>query len=69
MCVPAQDPSGNRISQWVDVKPRQGIVDLSWPLASEAALGTYTINLDKDLHPYLKATFTVEEYGETGKGA
>ncbi|XP_067387062.1 alpha-2-macroglobulin-like protein 1 [Emydura macquarii macquarii] len=60
--VVLQDPSGNRISQWVDVKPRQGIVDLSWPLASEAALGTYTINLDKDLHPYLEATFTVEEY-------
>uniref|UniRef100_A0A803TK12 Alpha-2-macroglobulin-like protein 1 n=1 Tax=Anolis carolinensis TaxID=28377 RepID=A0A803TK12_ANOCA len=39
------DPSGNRIGQWVDVKPHHGIVDLSFPLASEAILGTYTIKI------------------------
>lgn len=63
MCVPAQDPNGNRISQWVDVKPRQGIVDLSFPLASEAAMGKYTIKVDKDMPRGLEATFKVEEYG------
>nr|XP_006120000.1 alpha-2-macroglobulin-like protein 1 [Pelodiscus sinensis] len=57
-----QDPNGNRISQWVDVKPRQGIVDLSFPLASEAALGKYTIKADKDVPQRLETTFTVEEY-------
>ncbi|NXS87567.1 A2ML1 protein, partial [Erpornis zantholeuca] len=52
-----KDPSGNRIAQWQDVTPRQGIVDLSLPLASEPALGTYTISVEgKSL------SFSVEEY-------
>ncbi|CAM4459798.1 unnamed protein product, partial [Caretta caretta] len=57
-----QDPKGNWISQWVDVKPRQGIVDLSFPLASEAAMGKYTIKVDKDMPRGLEATFKMEEY-------
>ncbi|XP_053896163.1 alpha-2-macroglobulin-like protein 1 [Malaclemys terrapin pileata] len=57
-----QDPHGNRISQWVDVKPRQGIVDLSFPLASEAATGKYQIKVGKDMPRGLEATFKVEEY-------
>nr|XP_054505358.1 alpha-2-macroglobulin-like protein 1 [Agelaius phoeniceus] len=52
-----QDPSGNRIAQWRDLSPRQGIVDLSLPLASEPALGTYTISVGSKSH-----TFSVEEY-------
>ncbi|NWY36389.1 A2ML1 protein, partial [Sylvia atricapilla] len=55
--VPEQDPSGNRIAQWREVAPRQGIVDLSLPLASEPALGTYTINVEGKSH-----SFSVEEY-------
>ncbi|NWW36219.1 A2ML1 protein, partial [Panurus biarmicus] len=55
--VPAQDPSGNRIAQWREVTPRQGIVDLSLPLASEPALGTYTISVEGKRH-----SFSVEEY-------
>ncbi|NXO70635.1 A2ML1 protein, partial [Phainopepla nitens] len=55
--VPAQDPSGNRIAQWREVTPRQGIVDLSLPLASEPALGTYTISVEGKSH-----SFSVEEY-------
>ncbi|CAM2097443.1 unnamed protein product [Caretta caretta] len=54
--------AGNWISQWVDVKPRQGIVDLSFPLASEAAMGKYTIKVDKDMPRGLEATFKMEEY-------
>ncbi|NXG17230.1 A2ML1 protein, partial [Grallaria varia] len=54
-CV--QDPSGNRIAQWRDVIPRQGIVDLSLPLAAEPALGTYTIHVESKTH-----SFSVEEY-------
>ncbi|KAL9823765.1 alpha-2-macroglobulin-like protein 1 [Geothlypis trichas] len=52
-----QDPSGNRIAQWRELSPRQGIVDLSLPLASEPALGTYTISVGRKSH-----SFSVEEY-------
>ncbi|NWS36404.1 A2ML1 protein, partial [Polioptila caerulea] len=52
-----KDPSGNRIAQWWGVTPRQGIVDLSLPLASEPALGTYTISVEGKSH-----SFSVEEY-------
>uniref|UniRef100_A0A8C3G028 A2ML1 protein n=1 Tax=Chrysemys picta bellii TaxID=8478 RepID=A0A8C3G028_CHRPI len=53
-----QDPSGNRIAQWRDVTPQQGIVDLSLPLSAEPALGTYTIEVQGTRH-----SFSVEEYG------
>ncbi|XP_015741014.1 alpha-2-macroglobulin-like protein 1 [Coturnix japonica] len=52
-----KDPRGNRIAQWRDVSPQQGIVDLSLPLAAEPALGTYTIHVERKTH-----SFTVEEY-------
>ncbi|XP_050183736.1 LOW QUALITY PROTEIN: alpha-2-macroglobulin-like protein 1 [Myiozetetes cayanensis] len=52
-----EDPSGNRIAQWREVSPRQGIVDLSLPLAAEPALGTYTIHVEGKTH-----SFSVEEY-------
>ncbi|XP_074757977.1 alpha-2-macroglobulin-like protein 1 [Athene noctua] len=38
-----QDPGYNRIAEWLNVKSRHGIVDLSFPLASEAPLGRYAI--------------------------
>ncbi|KGL92311.1 Alpha-2-macroglobulin-like 1, partial [Charadrius vociferus] len=52
-----KDPSGNRIAQWQEVSPRQGIVDLSLPLAAEPALGTYVIEVEGKRH-----SFSVEEY-------
>ncbi|XP_042688696.1 alpha-2-macroglobulin-like protein 1 [Centrocercus urophasianus] len=52
-----KDPRGNRIAQWRDVSPQQGIVDLSLPLAAEPALGTYTIHVERKTH-----SFSVEEY-------
>ncbi|XP_010283365.1 PREDICTED: LOW QUALITY PROTEIN: alpha-2-macroglobulin-like protein 1 [Phaethon lepturus] len=52
-----KDPSGNRIAQWREVSPRQGIVDLSLPLAAEPALGTYLIEVEGKSH-----SFSVEEY-------
>uniref|UniRef100_A0A8B9MDP0 A2ML1 protein n=1 Tax=Accipiter nisus TaxID=211598 RepID=A0A8B9MDP0_9AVES len=52
-----EDPSGNRIAQWREVSPRQGIVDLSLPLAAEPALGTYIIEVEGKSH-----SFSVEEY-------
>ncbi|KAH1174289.1 hypothetical protein KIL84_002433, partial [Mauremys mutica] len=52
-----KDPSGNRIAQWRDVTPQQGIVDLSLPLSAEPALGTYAIAVQGTRH-----SFSVEEY-------
>uniref|UniRef100_A0A8C0BJ74 Alpha-2-macroglobulin-like protein 1 n=1 Tax=Buteo japonicus TaxID=224669 RepID=A0A8C0BJ74_9AVES len=52
---------GNRIAQWREVSPRQGIVDLSLPLAAEPALGTYIIQVEGKSH-----SFSVEEYGTWG---
>ncbi|XP_039911176.1 alpha-2-macroglobulin-like protein 1 [Hirundo rustica] len=54
-----QDPEYNRIAEWLDVKSNHGIVDLSFPLASEASLGKYTISVQKDM---AQKTFSVEEY-------
>ncbi|NWT73793.1 A2ML1 protein, partial [Prunella himalayana] len=51
------DPKGNRIAQWLDVRPVGGIVDLSFPLAAGAPLGEYTIRM-----PGLTRSFRVEEY-------
>ncbi|KAM6290379.1 alpha-2-macroglobulin-like protein 1 [Porphyrio hochstetteri] len=54
-----QDPEHNRIAEWLNVKSRHGIVDLSFPLASEAALGEYTISVQQDM---AQKTFKVDEY-------
>ncbi|NXH48821.1 A2ML1 protein, partial [Dicaeum eximium] len=54
-----EDPEHNRIAEWVNVKSNHGIVDLSFPLASEASLGEYTISVQQDM---AKKTFRVEEY-------
>ncbi|NXT25664.1 A2ML1 protein, partial [Syrrhaptes paradoxus] len=53
-----QDPNQNRIGQWLDVRPKQGIADLSFQLAPELSLGTYTISV---LNPKVSSTFKVEE--------
>ncbi|XP_029436364.1 alpha-2-macroglobulin-like protein 1 isoform X2 [Rhinatrema bivittatum] len=55
--VELQDPNNNRIAQWVNVIPRQGIAALSYQLSSEPALGHYTIKVGK-----YSSTFSVEEY-------
>ncbi|KFV51025.1 Alpha-2-macroglobulin-like 1, partial [Tyto alba] len=55
--VELKDPKGNRIAQWLNATPVGGIVDLSFPLASEAPVGEYTIKMPDRTH-----TFRVEEY-------
>uniref|UniRef100_A0A8C3B962 Alpha-2-macroglobulin-like protein 1 n=1 Tax=Cairina moschata TaxID=8855 RepID=A0A8C3B962_CAIMO len=57
--VEIQDPNQNRIGQWLDVRPKQGIADLSFQLATELSLGTYTINV---VNPKVSSTFKVEEH-------
>nr|XP_010301997.1 PREDICTED: alpha-2-macroglobulin-like protein 1 [Balearica regulorum gibbericeps] len=56
--VEVQDPNHNRIGQWLDVRPKQGIADLSFQLAAELSLGTYTISVE---NPKVSSTFKVEE--------
>ncbi|KAM6418117.1 alpha-2-macroglobulin-like protein 1 [Pluvialis apricaria] len=56
--VEVQDPNQNRIGQWLDVKPKQGIADLSFQLATKLSLGTYTISVAS---PKASSTFKVEE--------
>ncbi|XP_032302727.1 alpha-2-macroglobulin-like protein 1 isoform X5 [Coturnix japonica] len=54
-----QDPKNNRIEQWLDVVPQEGIADLSFQLSDEPLLGTYVINVtNRKIH----GSFTVEEY-------
>ncbi|XP_051059496.1 alpha-2-macroglobulin-like protein 1 [Phodopus roborovskii] len=57
--VELQDPNNNRIAQWLEVAPQQGIVDLSFQLAPEATLGTYTVTVAEGK---TFGTFSVEEY-------
>ncbi|XP_054998741.1 LOW QUALITY PROTEIN: alpha-2-macroglobulin-like protein 1 [Sorex araneus] len=57
--VELQDPNSNRIAQWLDVVPEQGIVDLSFQLAPETTLGTYTVAVAEGK---TFGTFSVEEY-------
>ncbi|XP_010216078.1 PREDICTED: alpha-2-macroglobulin-like protein 1 [Tinamus guttatus] len=53
-----EDPEHNRIAEWQNVKSKHGIVDLSFPLASEAAIGQYTISV----RGRIEKRFRVEEY-------
>ncbi|XP_023389698.1 alpha-2-macroglobulin-like protein 1 [Pteropus vampyrus] len=57
--VELQDPNNNRIAQWLEVVPEQGIVELSFQLAPEATLGTYTVAVAEGK---TFGTFNVEEY-------
>ncbi|OWK54538.1 Alpha-2-macroglobulin-like protein 1, partial [Lonchura striata] len=57
-----QDPNQNRIGQWLDVRPKQGIADLSFQLADELSLGTYTISAQSFRSSSVQSsTFKVEE--------
>lgn len=59
-----QDPNNNRIGQWLDVAPQEGIADLYFQLAAESPLGTYIISVAKEK---AHSSFSVEEYGTTGE--
>lgn len=60
-----QDPNQNRIGQWLDVRPKQGIADLSFQLADELSLGTYTISAQSFRSSSVQSsTFKVEERGK-----
>ncbi|XP_014795548.1 PREDICTED: alpha-2-macroglobulin-like protein 1 [Calidris pugnax] len=54
-----QDPKNNRIEQWLNVVPKDGIADLSFQLSDEPLLGTYVINVT---NAQAYGSFSVEEY-------
>ncbi|XP_010179777.1 PREDICTED: alpha-2-macroglobulin-like protein 1 [Mesitornis unicolor] len=54
-----QDPKNNRIEQWLDVVPQDGIADLSFQLSDEPLLGMYIINVT---NAKAYGSFSVEEY-------
>ncbi|XP_065555353.1 alpha-2-macroglobulin-like protein 1 isoform X2 [Lathamus discolor] len=56
--VVVQDPNENPVAEWQEVSPQQGIVDLSFSLGAEPALGTYTITMEASFHQ-----FTVKDSG------
>ncbi|NWZ31147.1 A2ML1 protein, partial [Asarcornis scutulata] len=53
------DPNNNRIEQWLNVVPQDGIADLSFQLSDEPLLGTYVINVTSG-EAY--DSFSVEDY-------
>ncbi|XP_072844543.2 alpha-2-macroglobulin [Pogona vitticeps] len=57
-----QDPKRNRLFQWQDVELNVGLIQLSFPLTSEPALGTYRVVVKKSSGSDVEHTFNVEEY-------
>ncbi|KAJ7303279.1 hypothetical protein JRQ81_012218 [Phrynocephalus forsythii] len=57
-----QDPKRNRLFQWQDVELNVGLIQLSFPLTSEPALGTYRVVVKKSSGHDVERTFDVEEY-------
>ncbi|NWI63192.1 A2ML1 protein, partial [Todus mexicanus] len=53
------DPKNNRIEQWLNVVPQDGIANLSFQLSDEPILGTYVINVTS---AKAYSSFSVEEY-------
>lgn len=57
-----QDPNNNRVGQWINETSNSSILQLSYPLNSEAREGAYrivvTVGELKNYH-----TFKVEKYG------
>ncbi|NXS07378.1 A2ML1 protein, partial [Neodrepanis coruscans] len=56
------DPNQNLIGQWLDVRPKQGIAELSFHLADKLSLGTYTVRAQSSKSSSAQSsTFKVEE--------
>ncbi|XP_074858372.1 alpha-2-macroglobulin-like isoform X2 [Carettochelys insculpta] len=57
-----KDPQNNRVYQWREVELNHGLIQLSFPLASEPVHGTYHVVVQKETGTNLEHSFTVEEY-------
>nr|ADP20501.1 alpha-2-macroglobulin precursor [Fukomys anselli] len=57
-----QDPKGNRVMQWQNIKLDHGLTQLTFPLSSEPLQGSYRIVVQKQLGRRIEHPFTVEEF-------
>ncbi|KAJ6651923.1 hypothetical protein lerEdw1_015920 [Lerista edwardsae] len=57
-----KDPKRNRLAQWRDVELQVGLTQLSFPLTSEPAQGTYTVVVQTASGKNVEHSFVVEEY-------
>ncbi|XP_058245377.1 alpha-2-macroglobulin-like protein 1 [Hemibagrus wyckioides] len=60
--IAVQDPNSNRIGQWLNVPTSSGLVDLSYPINSEATKGVYVITVWDKKNNQLTQTFEVKDY-------
>ncbi|KAM8924774.1 ovostatin-like [Pelodytes ibericus] len=60
--VPENDPSGNRMTQWLNQKSVRGIVSFQFQMLSDAVLGGYRIEVKSESGQTSSQTFTVEEF-------
>ncbi|XP_053479919.1 alpha-2-macroglobulin-like [Ictalurus furcatus] len=63
--IEVQDPNSNRIGQWLNVATQSGLVDLSYPLNSEATKGFYIITVRSLKKEVITQSFEVMDYGQT----
>ncbi|XP_058938489.1 alpha-2-macroglobulin isoform X2 [Kogia breviceps] len=57
-----EDPKGNRIMQWQNVKVESGLKQLTFPLSSEPFQGSYKVVVQKESGEMAEHPFTVEEF-------
>ncbi|XP_053092313.1 alpha-2-macroglobulin-like protein 1 [Pangasianodon hypophthalmus] len=60
--IEVQDPNSNRIGQWLKVTTYSGLVDLSYPINSEATKGFYVITVWDEKNKKFTQTFEVKDY-------
>ncbi|KAF4070385.1 hypothetical protein AMELA_G00284900 [Ameiurus melas] len=60
--IEVQDPNSNRIGQWLNVSTQSGLVDLSYPLNSEATQGIYIITVQNQKNEAITQSFEVRDY-------
>ncbi|MFT7803647.1 alpha-2-macroglobulin-like [Arapaima gigas] len=59
---PVQDPSNNRIAQWLNQSSVSGILDFSHPMTPEAMQGNYSINAWDENWKMSSYSFRIEGY-------
>ncbi|XP_022526633.2 alpha-2-macroglobulin-like protein 1 [Astyanax mexicanus] len=60
--IEIQDPNSNRIGQWLNQSTFSGILDLSYPLNSEAQHGFYIITVWNERNEQITQDFEINEY-------
>ncbi|XP_034162190.2 alpha-2-macroglobulin-like protein 1 [Pangasianodon hypophthalmus] len=60
--IELRDPNSNRIGQWLNVSTHSGLVDLSYPINSEATNGYYVITAWNEKNGEITETFEVKDY-------